>query len=308
LIALNVYDRIYDEYKARDGDEQPIPVSETGNVLWLDYPGCAVKRSDLRLPKDVQTEGLARPGLYLSIVLKGNGEGGPLEQNDPVAYHDNEMIAMALRTPTRCGGTSIQGAHMRAVGVAFPQMSLEKLGLDQEFQDLFTAGQSIVMINTKAPARIQAIAIEMMSAPLEGRAGQLLLGAHATEILIRSLFMLQHRVSLHELSDDQLDRMQSIGALIKRDLGRRWTIAELAAAAGVGRRTFNSSFRSVYGVTAKDYITNQRLDAARDAMIHRGMSVAEAAFSVGYEHPANFATAFRRRFGHAPSKRRENSA
>jgi AraC-like DNA-binding protein len=32
------------------------------------------------------------------------------------------------------------------------------------------------------------------------------------------------------------------------------------------------------------------------------LSVTEAAFRVGYAHPANFATAFRRHFGYSPSR------
>ena len=46
---------------------------------------------------------------------------------------------------------------------------------------------------------------------------------------------------------------------------------------------------------------------ARAALVHQHLTVAEAAYRVGYDNPANFATAFRRHFGFAPSACRKQS-
>jgi AraC-like DNA-binding protein len=40
---------------------------------------------------------------------------------------------------------------------------------------------------------------------------------------------------------------------------------------------------------------------AREALVHQNLSVTEAAYVAGYSNPANFATAFRKYFGAAPS-------
>jgi AraC-like DNA-binding protein len=57
----------------------------------------------------------------------------------------------------------------------------------------------------------------------------------------------------------------------------------------------------MYGVSASDYLRKSRLAAAREALMHEGLSVTEAAYSVGYANSANFSTAFRKHFGYVPS-------
>ena len=44
---------------------------------------------------------------------------------------------MALREPTLWDGDAPRGAHMQAAGIAFPVSSLERLGLMDEFIELF---------------------------------------------------------------------------------------------------------------------------------------------------------------------------
>src|SRR5262249_13492479 len=135
----------------------------------------------------IRTEGVIKPGLFLTVVLKGTGGGGPRTGAPRFRYSDNSIVAMALKEPTPCGGDAPRGAQIRAVGIAFPLPWLEQSGLREEFLALFREGRSVFVGALKAPPRIQAIAAEMIAPMAEGRAGELLLAAHATEILARAL-------------------------------------------------------------------------------------------------------------------------
>jgi transcriptional regulator GlxA family with amidase domain len=191
---------------------------------------------------------------------------------------------------------------MRAVSIAFPSSSLESLGLRNEFLDLFGAHDRAAFVaSLKASPRVQAIAMEMLSPKIEGRTGQLLLSAHATEILARAMFALRGKDDFDAVTDQKRMRLQAVGDLIKSDLRHPWTIAELARHAGLGRRSFNAQFRRMYGVSASDFLRTSRLATAHDALLHLGLSVNEAAYAVGYANPANFSTAFRKHFGYVPS-------
>ena len=78
--------------------------------------------------------------------------------------------------------------------------------------------------------------MEMISPVAEGRAAELLLSAHATEILARAMLALQGNEKVGLVSDQKRLRLQAVGDLIKSDLRHPWTIAELARHAGLGRR------------------------------------------------------------------------
>lgn len=302
----HVYDRIFDRFQILDSKNRPVEDVFSDHALWLEQPGCAIQRTDFQLPGDMRTDGVLKPGLYLSIVLEGAGEGGPLEGEGRQRYGENELIAMVLREATRCGGAAVRGAHMRAIGIAFPLTSIIALRLKPDFMDLFSkTEQTLLYMKSKAPPRVQAVAAEMLAPTIGGHAGQLLLGAQATEILTRSMFVLRHQIDLDGPTGQKRDRLQAIRELVQSDLRHAWSIAELADRAGFSRRTFNVQFRAAYGISASDYLRGLRLDAARDALVHQNMSIADAAYHIGYSHPANFATAFRRRFGCAPSQCRD---
>jgi transcriptional regulator GlxA family with amidase domain len=120
-------------------------------------------------------------------------------------------------------------------------------------------------------------------------------------LLARSLCALRHHTAIDPPVGNKRVRLQSVKELMDANPSHPWSIAELARRAGSSRRTFNIQFRAAYGVNANDYLRNKRLVLAREALVHQNLSVTEAAYVAGYSNPANFATAFRKYFGSAPS-------
>jgi len=175
--------------------------------------------------------------------------------------------------------------------------------LADQFLELFgPQSPNVFVASLKASPRVKAIAVEMISPAAQGRVGELLLSSHATEILARIMLTLRGNEQIGPVPDQKRLRLQSVGDLIKSDLRHPWTIAELARHAGLGRRSFSAKFHRMYGLSASDYLRTNRLAAAREALLHQGLSVTEAAYAVGYTNPANFSTAFRRHFGYVPSR------
>lgn len=301
-----VYDHIFEEYRVVDAENRPLENAISVHARWLEPPGCVFQRNDFHLTSDVRSRGIVKPGLYLSIILEGEGEGGPRDQAHRIQYAENQMRAMAVRAPTPCGGAAPRGTHIRAAGLAFPMPSIARLALDREFLELFrTTDRDVVTMALRAPPRLQAIAMEMLSPTVDGQAGELLLGAQATEVLARAIYALRHQIGLEAPADQKRMRLQATKDLIDADLRYPWTIAELARRAGSSRRAFNVRFRAAYGVSAIEYLRASRLKAAREALLYQNLSVTEAADLVGYGNPANFATAFRKYFGYAPSRCRK---
>jgi AraC-like DNA-binding protein len=299
----HIYDRIYESYQIVDSDNRPVEDTLSQHAQWLETPGCVFQRSDFQVPCDVKTSVIVKPGLFVSVVLEGDGEGGPRDGPARLHYSKNQVNIMAVREPTPWGGAVARSTHMRAVSLAFPNGSIDRLGLGQVFINLFSAtDRPAIFESLKAMPRIQAIAAEMLSPTVTGREGTLLLAAQATEILARSISAWQHHAHVDGPLDLKRARLQAVKDLIDSDLRYPWSIADLARRAGSSRRSFNVRFRAAYGVSAIDYLRSSRLEAAREALVYQKLSVAEAAYHIGYSSPANFATAFRKHFGLSPSQ------
>lgn len=271
------------------------PPGDSTSAQWLDFPGCVFVRGAFRADGD---GAIIAPGLFISVAWDDGAARGVLTR----ASIGRQMTAIAVREALaverapRCGDRP-------AIGLAFPRACIDELGLGDEFRALFgndEAGVATVSLSTSP--RIEAVAAEMLSPPVSGRAAQLLLSAHAAEIVVHTLFSERGPIAIDPAADLQRMRLQSVKERMDADLAWPWSIDELARNAGLSRRSFNQKFQIAYGESAIDYLRGRRLDAARALLIHQRLSVTEAAYRVGYVHPANFATAFRRRFGHAPSR------
>jgi len=91
-----------------------------------------------------------------------------------------------------------------------------------------------------------------------------------------------------------LDRMEA-------ELDRDLTLATLAGESGYSRTHFLRMFRSVTGVTPHRYLLELRLGRAQALVARRGLPLVDIAGACGFSSQAHFCTAFRARFGVAPS-------
>ncbi|MEU2176920.1 MULTISPECIES: AraC family transcriptional regulator [Nocardia] len=80
-----------------------------------------------------------------------------------------------------------------------------------------------------------------------------------------------------------------------------WTVASLAATAGVSRALFARRFSEVMGQSPLAYLTECRMDEAEELLADRSLTVAQVAKAVGYADAFGFSAAFKRHRGIRPS-------
>ncbi|WP_367130650.1 AraC family transcriptional regulator [Saccharothrix sp. HUAS TT1] len=85
---------------------------------------------------------------------------------------------------------------------------------------------------------------------------------------------------------------------------RAWTVAELAARAGVSRAALARRFTSLVGVPPLTYLTEWRMDVAATLLTQPDATVDSVARAVGYGDGFAFSTAFKRVRGVRPSDHR----
>lgn len=113
-------------------------------------------------------------------------------------------------------------------------------------------------------------------------------GAHAER---------SHRGLLAGLADPALARALR---RIHADVAHRWTVADLARAAGMSRAVFAERFMRKVGMPPMQYLHEWRIAIAKDVLRRERAPLAEVAEKIGYQSASAFSTAFTRHAGCPP--------
>ncbi|HEX2330525.1 MAG TPA: AraC family transcriptional regulator [Candidatus Angelobacter sp.] len=97
-------------------------------------------------------------------------------------------------------------------------------------------------------------------------------------------------------------------ALMHREPARPWTLADLAAEAGISRSVLAERFREFLGEPPMAYLTRWRLQLGAQMLNSTSYSVAQIAAEVGYESEPAFNRAFKRQFNLPPARFRAEAA
>jgi AraC-like DNA-binding protein len=150
--------------------------------------------------------------------------------------------------------------------------------------------------------------MEELRCPRPG--GQLMASHFAQALLIEALRHYLDRTPpgrgnwLSALQDSKLGA--ALGA-IHAEPGRAWTVALLAAAAGMSRSAFAAHFAETVGEAPMAYLTRWRMLLACERLAVKGATISRVATSLGYESESAFGAAFKRVLGTSPRKVSEAS-
>ncbi|TIX90493.1 AraC family transcriptional regulator [Rhizobium sp. P44RR-XXIV] len=84
------------------------------------------------------------------------------------------------------------------------------------------------------------------------------------------------------------------------DVAADWSVASMAAAAGMSRSSFAERFKSVLGVAPLDYVTRWRMLRVRRELIDTDVAFVTIAANNGYRSRTSCSQTFKRVFGHPP--------
>ena len=92
------------------------------------------------------------------------------------------------------------------------------------------------------------------------------------------------------------------------DIACRWTIPDLARAAGMSRSAFFERFTRLVGMQPMTYLATWRMAVAKDLLRQGGIGLEEVAARVGYGSASAFSTAFSRHTGRPPGRFADEAA
>ncbi len=99
-----------------------------------------------------------------------------------------------------------------------------------------------------------------------------------------------------------IDKLNDIRDLLLKNIYGSYSVEELSRIAGINRTKLQEGFKELFGTTIFGYITEVRLEEARQKIQDGGQHViiADVASMSGYKNPQHFTSAFRKKFGFLP--------
>lgn len=141
------------------------------------------------------------------------------------------------------------------------------------------------LIAPRQSQALQSMMTEARSLELLHLAINRLIESDAAAVLVRS----RDRKRIRELCD-----------LLSTDTAATLSLGQLCKLLAWNETQLTQCFKRVTGQTISEYRQQLRMERALRALRQTELSVTEIALDAGYEHPANFATAFKRTYGYSP--------
>ena len=163
--------------------------------------------------------------------------------------------------------------------------------------------QSFVLTGAdKLNCNIQAIIEQIKTADILGNSAPLLAEAKTLELLA----LLSHtdtKDKTQSINISLWDKMYEAKFIIEENYNKPPSINELAQHLGVCSTTIKENFKKVFSNTPYGYLFDYRMKRAEQLLRNnKELNIFEIALETGYEHQANFTTAFKRKFGISPKE------
>jgi AraC-like DNA-binding protein len=271
--------------------------------------------SDTREVFDLTTQVVQEPGLSCFLFLTGTVDmrlgDRTFALGRDAGLRDGPLHGKLINCaePDLLTRISKKSQHIRKVVVTLPPDWMEEevgSGLDRAALRAF-GRTHLASADWQASPRIVSLAEQILHPPAYGSVlHNLYVESRSIEIVAEALrsFSPDNRQSVEPIRTKDHERIRAIAALLGAKGYVPSSLEDLARDAGMSVSSLQRHFRLAYGMTVFEFVRNARLDEARHSLEHEGVSIAEAAYRAGYSNPANFATAFKRRFGVSPKNMR----
>lgn len=164
----------------------------------------------------------------------------------------------------------------------------------------------VLLVPRSSPA---SGAVRTILALLDGEAGRSAMGSQIVSARLADVLLVEAIRTyaggaqglrtgwLGALSDPRLSRALHA---IHEDIAQPWTVARLAAMAGMSRAAFSAAFTRQVGQPPLGYVRAWRLTRARAALLRGDTDIAGIGGELGYTSQSAFTYAFRSAFGVSP--------
>ncbi|SHL18360.1 transcriptional regulator, AraC family [Chitinophaga jiangningensis] len=159
--------------------------------------------------------------------------------------------------------------------------------------------------NPHITPRMNAIIEEITNCNFQGGLKKLFLQSKTLELLALQCSQviegMSHK-SNKPLSASDRERLDYARSVLLANMQQPPTLAQLARMAGINEFKLKNGFKQLYNTTVFGYLSDYRLELAKDMILDGAKSLTDIADEAGYSSLPHFSTAFRKKFGVSPSR------
>lgn len=262
--------------------------------------GIRLTRSDIDVLQHYESTSLLASPLFIVIVLEGEirvrlgSDERRLGKGTAISTQFDDCLALNVLQPA--------GQHLETLALSLNAEALREQGTAALLQHLPNASTAWLH-EWRMPGYLLAALEDALRGQWASSQRRMMLEGLALQLLAHGLAVARPSSCQGRLSPRERQRLEAVRQALHDDPAREHSLQSLADLAAMSASSLRSKFHAAFGQSVFDYLRDRRLALARDYLL-RGYSVQQAAHVVGYRHATNFATAFRRRYGIAPSSLR----
>lgn len=155
--------------------------------------------------------------------------------------------------------------------------------------------------------RLHIIIQEIIDCKFDSSIKKIYLESKITEILTILFNELKNKKTLEKnLVEEDYQKILEAGSIIGKNLKNPPTIPELSIISGINQFKLKQHFKLVFRKPIFTYITDLRMEKAKQLIVEKGYTVTEASYEIGYKNPQHFTAAFKRKYNYLPSRLKSN--
>lgn len=282
----------------------------SGQVAETKFNGVIIRQSNFVINKPVQFKiETSEPIFEMHFSLNGYVEINNHKQKEKVGI--NSMQHNIVGIPPLIGDHSFpQITNRNCIEIILTRSFFERLinencrlqcklleNLDKGIMSL--AGKQHLNITPQ----MQLLLHDIVQSKRKGYLKKMYIEAKVLELLMLQIEAFETSSdSYNTITQKDRDTIWQVKELIDKNPDDDHTLNNLAKTAGVNTFKLKKGFKQIFGQTVFEYIHNLKMEKARQLLLDNKLNVSEVAYTLGYNSPNNFSTAFKKKYGMNPNR------
>lgn len=159
--------------------------------------------------------------------------------------------------------------------------------------------------NLAITPEMTAVLQDIMATQRKGFYKRLMIEAKVIELLMLQFEQYENFILkpfCHSIKKRDVDKMHEVKTIIETNLQTPCSLINLAHLVGTNEYNLKKSFKEVFGTTVFGYLSQLRMEEARQLLLKGEMNINQISDYIGYKNANHFSTAFKKFFGYNPSE------